>query len=355
MVFGRKKQIVAIDIGSHAVKLVQVKESGRGGYHLLNFGVMPLVAEAIVDGTIMDAGAVAEAIKTLGEMEQIKTREAVTAVSGHAVIIKKVQFPRMDEDELAESLPWEAQQYIPFDVEEVNLDFQILDLPGKKQGNDNQMEVLLVAVKKEKIDDYTGLLIEAGFHPVIVDVDVFALENEFEVNYPEDLDKVVALIDIGASLMKINILDKGITNFQRDLSIGGNRYTERIQKELHIGYEQAEALKMGVEVGGFSPQEVLPIMRQVTEDLAAEIQRSFEFFRASGADTQIDKIYLSGGCAKIRGIDKFITSILGIPTELMNPFKNLQINRREFDPEYVEEMAPLAAVGVGLAMRKVDD
>ncbi|RMF93938.1 MAG: type IV pilus assembly protein PilM [Nitrospinota bacterium] len=352
MFFKRPKQLVAIDIGSYAVKLTQLKESGRG-YQLTHFGMIPLAPEAIVDGTIMDAGSVAEAIRRLGEMEQVKTKEVVTALSGHAVIIKKIQLPRMSEEELAESIQWEAQQYIPFDVEEVNIDFQILG-NGDREG-ESQMDVLLVAVKKEKIDDYTGLLVEAGFTPVVVDVDVFALENSFELNYPEELDKVVALINIGASLININILVHGVTSFQRDSSPGGNRYTERIQRELHIGYEQAEALKFGVEVGGFSPKEILPILRSVTEDIAAEIQRSFEFFRATSGDISIDKIYLSGGCARIRGIDRYLSSKLDIPTEIVNPFKNLRVDEKVFDPLYLHSIAPLAAVGVGLALRRVDD
>ena len=218
----KKKQVIGLDVGTHSIKLVQLRNTGKE-WELLNFGIMPLEPEAIVDGAIMDASSIVEAVRNLLEMEKITTRNVVTAVSGTSVIVKKIKLPFMTEEELSESIEWEAEQYIPFDISDVNIDFQILEggfLPDERDSD--QMDVLLVAVKREKIDDYTNLILEAGLNPVIVDVDAFAIENSYELNYGINEEEIVALVDLGAAVMDINILKGGITAFTRDISLGGN-------------------------------------------------------------------------------------------------------------------------------------
>jgi type IV pilus assembly protein PilM len=355
MLFSRRQPLVGIDIGTHSIKLVQLKRVGKS-YQLQHFGIMPLMPETIVEGTIINAGAVIEAIRNLVRMENLKTKEVATVISGPSVIVKKIQVPQMTEKELAENIQWEAEQHIPFEISEVNIDFQILpqvDLIGEK--SDNQLDVILVAAKKSKVEDYTSLIIEAGLNPVVVDVDAFALENEYELN--NDIEgSITALIDIGASTTNINILKGNVTIFQRDIAMGGNRYTAALQREFGVSYEQAEALKMGV---GFAEnrgkEQVLAVMAVVSEEMSDEVQRSLEFFRSTTAEEAVDKVMLSGGCAKIKGLDRFLNNRLGVAVEIANPFRRLRYSERVFDPEYLRDMAPLAAVGVGLALRRMSD
>jgi len=351
----RRKLLVGIDIGTHSIKVVRLKQKGQG-YQLLNFGIMPLRPEAVVDGNIAETEAIVEAIRNLVRMEKIKTKEVATAVSGQSVIVKRIRVPQMTEKELSEAIQGEAEQHIPFEISDVNIDFQVLPTAREDDGRaDNQMDVLLVAAKKAKILDYTNLLTTAGLNPVVVDIDVFALENEYEVTTGEDVG-VVALVDIGATTMNINILKAGYTLFQRDIAIGGNRYTATIQKELKVSYDQAEALKMGVGMTDKRQQEeILSIMASVSEEIGEEIQRSFEFFRTTAADEIIDKMVISGGCAKIKGLDRFLSNRLGLPVSVADPFQGLYYSDKFFDPEYLHDMAPVAAVSMGLALRRMDD
>ena len=355
MFFSRNQPLIGVDIGSHSIKLVQLKRISKG-YQLLHFGVMPLAPEAIVDGVIMNAGAVVEALRNLLRMEKIKATEVATAISGQSVIVKKIRVPQMTEKELTENIQWEAEQHIPFEISEVNIDFQILSPIEASNGNTgNQIDVLLVAARKSKVDDYTNIILESGLQPVVIDTNVFALENEYEINNDIE-DKIIALIDIGASTMSINVLKSNVTLFQRDIAIGGHRYTSALQKEFGIKYEQAEALKMGV---GFSEnrgkEKVLSLMAVISEEIGEEIQRSLEFFRSTTGEEMIDKMVISGGCARIKGLDRFLSDRLGLPVEIANPFQRLNYSERIFDPEYLRDMAPVAAVGVGLALRRMKD
>ena len=356
MLFSRKQQLVGIDIGTHTVKLVQLKKAGKG-YQLLNFGVMPLMPESIVDGTIANPSAVVEAIRNLVRMEKIKSKEVATAISGQSVIVKKIRVPEMTDKELAENIQWEAEQHIPFEISDVNISFQ--RIPPTDMSNaaaDGQTDVLLVAARKSKIEDYQNILIESGLQPVVIDTDIFALENEYEVNNEVGYESVVVLVDIGASTTNINILKGNLTLFQRDIAIGGNMYTSTIRKELSVTYEQAENLKRGIGFdSNVGKDDVLPLMATVSEEICEEIQRSLEFFRSTTADTTIEKMVLSGGCSLIKGLDQFLSSRLGLPVELANPFRNIQYSAKTFDPDYIQAMAPVAAVGIGLALRRTND
>ncbi len=245
--FRRPKSLVGLDIGSSAVKAVELKPAGKA-YKVSAFGSEPVPPDSIVDGAIIDGGAVADAIRRLFTGRSIKTALVAASLSGNAVIVKKITLPVMTEAELAESIYWEAEQYIPFDIQDVNLDYQILD--GGAGGAKGTMEVLLVAAKKEKIADYTGVIAQAGRSAVVVDVDAFALQNAYEVNYGIEAGAVIVLLNAGARATNINILNGDQSVFTRDISIGGNAYTEALQKELNLPFELADQLKRGVAVVG---------------------------------------------------------------------------------------------------------
>jgi type IV pilus assembly protein PilM len=258
----------------------------------------------------------------------------------------------MGEEELSESINWEAEQYIPFAIDDVNLDFQILG-PSPKEGA-NTMDVVLVAAKKDKINDYVSLVTEAGLNPIIMDVDAFALENMFEVNYEIVTGRVDALINVGAAVMSINILRDGASVFTRDSSIGGNHYTETLQKEFGVSYEVAEQLKKGEEVGGVSLERVQEVLNTVSEELAAEAGRSVDFFRSTTGVENVDRVILSGGTSMVNGFADVLAERVGVQVELANPFRNIGIDPG-IDAELARNMAPAAAVVVGLALRRLGD
>lgn len=348
--FGGKKQLLGLDIGSSSIKLLELK-GGRGGFHLVHFGHAPLHAEAIVEGALMDAAAVADTIRSLVQAHKVKQRDVVTSVSGHSVIIKKISLPAMSDKELADQIRWEAEQYIPFDINDVNLDFQVLDR-GAAGG---QMEVILVAAKKNMITDYSAVVAEAGLNPAVVDVDSFALANMFEVNYPEERDRTVALINVGASVMNLNVVKKGTTAFNRDVSMGGKQFTEELQKQFGLSAEDAEAAKLGKSPDGVSRDNVMAALQQVAGSMAGEVSRSLDFFASTAPDDRISKILLSGGAARTAGLAEVIAERTGLPVEMANPFKKITFDRKAFDPEHIEYMGPAAAVAVGLALRKASE
>jgi type IV pilus assembly protein PilM len=351
--FGKKKGLVGVDIGSSAIKAVELKASGKGAtdYQLLNIGMEALPPEAIVDGAIMDSGAVIDAIQRLFTSQKMKTTDVATSVSGNAVIVKKVSLPQMSPEELAESIHWEAEQYIPFDIQDVSIDYEVID-GGGEGGN---MDVLLVAVKKDKITDYTSAISQAGKSPQIVDVDVFALQNCYEVNYGVEAGKIVALLNVGASIMNINILKGPTSIFNRDIAVGGNQYTDAIQKDLNLSFDQAEALKRGGRVEGASPENLQPILHAVSENIALEIQKTFDFFKATSSEDRIDRIFLSGGTSKVQGLRDLLAERFEAGVEIMNPFNAITYNPKDFDPDFINEVGPSAAIAVGLAVRRVGD
>ena len=318
--FRRTKAIVGLDIGSSAVKAVELKPAGKT-YKVTAFGAEPLPPDTIVDGAIIDSTAVADAIRRLFDANKaFKSKDVCASLSGNAVIVKKITLPVMTETELGESIHWEADKYIPFDIQDVNLDYQILD-PGTGPESRGSMDVLLVAAKKEKIGDYTSVIAQAGKTPVIVDVDAFALQNAFEVNYGLEPGKVVVLLNAGASAININILQGGHSVFARDVSMGGNTYTEAVQKELDLPFQAAEQLKKGIPVDGATFEEAQPVLRAVTENVLLEIQKTFDFFKATVATDHIDRIVLSGGASRVDGFREMLEERFNTPVEEFDPFR----------------------------------
>jgi type IV pilus assembly protein PilM len=350
MGFFSKKDLIGLDIGSSSIKAVEL-DWGRKNLRLKHFGMQYLPPEAIVDGAFMDSASIVDSIRDLiSEGLKIKTKKVAVSISGHSVITKKINVTAMSHVQLEESIKWEAEQYIPFDIEDVNLDFQILDEPA----GPDQMSVLLVAAKKDMISDYTAVIEEAGLQPVIVDVDSFALENAYNLTYESPEEEVVALVNIGAGVMNINILKGGISTFTRDISIGGRQITEEIQKRLKLTYEEAEALKLKQKDPGAQGAEVDKIIQGEAEHLPTEVRRSLEFYAASAAGGEIKKVFLSGGCAQIQILPTLIEERIGTPVEVFNPFSKIEYSQEEFEPEYIRRIGPLAAVAVGLALRRED-
>ncbi len=345
----RKKQVVGCDIGSSTIKIVELKPLKNGEFQLLHAAMAELSPEAIVDGAIMDSSLVVEALSRLVSENGIKNPNFGGSLSGHSVIIKKIQLPSMTESELAESIQWEAEQYIPFDINDVNLDYVVLDSSAG-----DTMDVLLVAVKKDRIADYTSVIVQAGREPVLVDVDVFSLQNAYEANYPLE-GATVALVNIGASVMNINVLHNGNSIFWRDVAFGGNQFTEAIQRELNLPREEAERLKLGERVGEHSLQQVMGVLNSVSEDLAAELQKTIDFFVATSSVDRLDRVVLSGGSASIVNLADVLKERFQVEVEVMNPFRSIRYSESDFDPEWINRHAPSMAIAVGLAVRQVGD
>ncbi|MBW2386120.1 MAG: type IV pilus assembly protein PilM [Deltaproteobacteria bacterium] len=349
-----KKSVVGLDIGSNSVKAVEIVLKGKDkGFELKSLGIAPMPAEAIVQGAFLNSSAIVETIQEAIQSGRIKSKEVAAAVAGHSVIVKKVSLPTMTREELEDQIQWEAEQYIPFDVNEVNLDFQIL---GTSEG-EGQMDVLLVAAKKDLIDDYVQVITEAGLTPVGVDVASFAVENAYEINYEAEQERVFALVNVGAQVVNINVVQDGIPAFTRDITTGGNQYTEEIQKALSIGFDEAERLKLGGNASEQSqevvPQEVEQAIRGVTDTVVGEISRSLDFFTATAADSHISKVYLCGGGAKVAGFLNTFQERTGFEIEFLNPLSRM-LPSKGFDPVYLDEVGSSLGVGIGLATRRID-
>jgi len=345
-----KKRLLGLDIGSSAVKFVDLKESSKG-YELENCGMRPLPPETIVDGSVMDTTMVVEAIRDLVSQHRIKKRDVAISVSGHSVIVKKISLPQMTETELEENIFVEAERYIPFDINDVNIDFQILSVADHDMAGN--MEVLLVAAKKDFVDDYVTVVKEAGLNPMVIDVDSFALENMYELNYPLEIGDMVALCDIGASTMNLNIVKGGRSLFTRDIVAGGNLVTEEIQKELGISFDEAENLKLGGIPDNESARSVKRIFDRTSSSIAMEITKSLDFFTATFPGERIARLYLGGGCANAPGLKQIVEERVNLPVASVNPFANISVSPKMFESEYVEVISPQLAVSVGLAIRKV--
>ena len=349
--FGKQKSVVGLDIGSSTVKAVELRQVGKG-YRVAAFGFEPVPAESIVDGTIVDSGAVADTIRRLFERQKIKTKEVVASISGNAVIVKKITVPIMTEEELSESIQWEAEQYVPFDIQDVNLDYQILErFDADPRGT---MDVLLVAAKKDKIADYTGVIAQAGRTPVIVDVDAFALQHAYELNYDVNPSLVVSLVNAGASAININIIRGEESLFTRHISMGGNAYTEALQKELSLPFYSAEQLKRRLPVPGASYDDALPVIRAISDSLMFEIEKTFDFFKATASSNQIDSIVVSGGASEVEGFSESLGDRFEASVEPFDPFRRVTFDPSKFGVES-GNVGPMAAVAMGLALRRVGD
>ena len=351
--FAGERRLAALDIGSSTIKLTEIQDTAKG-YILSRFSQMPLARGVIIDGTVVEPKVLTATIKELYKQSGCKQKRIVTSLSGHAVIVKKVTFDRMDESELHDLIQDEAEKYLPFDdMTMVNYDCQIL---GDNPYNPTQMDVLLVVAKKDIIEGYTEAIEESGLIPVIMDVDTFALETMYEENYAFDENDIAVLINIGASITNLNAVKGGESIFTRDFTIGGNFVTEAIAKKMNVSFEDAEEAK----ITGFGDDEQA---RRISRDgliayadmICSEIERSVDYFRSTFSGESIGQVLLSGGGALIPGMAADLSRRLGLEVEMINPFKNITCNKKILDKEEADSLGPIAAVGVGLALRKIGD
>jgi len=341
------KHLVGVDIGSSSIKVCELKEVRKGGRALVRFGYHPLPPQTIVDGHIINSAAVVEGLDKLFHKQ--KNREVALRVSGHSVIIKKLTMPLMTPAELAELITWEAEQHIPFDLAEVEIDWEVL----ARREERGQMDVLLVATKKEEVNDLTQIAAEAKLRPRVIDLDAFAVQNAFEVGYGGiPADQTIVLIHVGASLTTVNILSGGTTAFTRDIANAGNQITEEIQRRLSIGAEEAEAYKCGGDGRGLVPREVPAIVAELVDGLAGEIQRSIDFYLATSGEGEVHRIYVSGGTANIRAFLDAIERRVRVPVELLDPLRLAELPQQGVDIDLLRARAPQAVVAFGLALRK---
>jgi type IV pilus assembly protein PilM len=347
--FSRQKKMFGLDIGSSSVKAAELRPTKKG-YEVIHAGLEVLSSDTVVDGAIMDALSVADSIGKLQASANIKTKNVAPSVSGHSVIVKKISLPQMSREELDESIQWEAEQHIPFDISDVNLDYQVLD-NLTASGN---TELLLVAVKKDKITNHTNVITQAGRIPLVVDIDAFALQNVFEVNYHPAPNSTAALLNIGASIMNIVVSRGNTLLFTRDVSAGGNQFTDILQKELGLGFEEAEEVKKGKPLDGVAPENISALMQSVSEVLLLEIQKTFDFFRATSVNEQIQRVYLSGGCSQVPGLIDMIKNALKLPVEFLNPFNRITIGKG-VEVAKLETLSPSMAIAVGLALRSFEN
>ena len=342
--FGRNATTVGLDIGSGLIKLVAISHAS-GGPVLTKVAFTSVVNDAIVEGEIMDPAIVAEAIKGLMASSGIKTKKVVVAVGGRDVIIKKIAMDRMKEAEAREVIRWEAEQHVPFDMDNVELDFQILD----PESEGLQMTVLLVAAKRELVEHKLALLNDVGLEASVIDVDAFALHNAFEVNYPEAMRGVVGLVNIGHETTNINILDEGIPVLTRDIPIGTRRFKEDLQRERGLSADEADAVLQGADSGS---EALDPLLESRGEELAVGIERAAAFLQSSSRSANgLGRIFTTGGGARIPRLNKVLSDRLRIPVQLANPIEKLQVADGVFDRFPVDEVAPLLMLPIGLALR----
>jgi type IV pilus assembly protein PilM len=344
----KENLIIGVDIGSHAVKVCQLQKAGSD-YRLLAVGSAAITPGAVEDGVLQDPEEVATAISELFKNLKIKTKRVGISISGYSVIVKKINLDVMSDEELADYIAEEAEQYIPFDIEDVYLDFQVINRDREDNG---RCEVMLVAAKKEVIDDYLDLLQEQKLLPVLVDVDGFALENIWE--NASNTQGNVALVDIGASKMNINIIADGSSVLARDVVVGSEQLTDQIAATLEIEFEKAEKLKLGQIPAGEYQEELEEIFTQTCTQWVLEIKKAIDLYLSNNPDKPLATLVLSGGGSKVNGLKKYIADETGLEVVAFNPFANMKLNEKKIDREYLEAIAPEMAIAAGLAIRPAE-
>lgn len=342
--FGRSKVSAGLDIGSGFVKLVVIDHSGDQP-EITRLATSPLVPDAIVEGEIMDPVLVADTLRSVVDSAGLKKKDVIAAVGGHDVIIKKIQMDRMEESDAREVIRWEAEQHVPFDMESVQLDFQILD-PG---GDGAQMSVLLVAAKRELIDNRLSLLADAGLNAAAMDVDAFALHNAFEANYPDQMHGLVALVNVGHETTNVNLIDSGVPVLVREISFGSRRLREALQRERGLTADEAEELVQGrTEHNG----EMDTFVAERADELAVGVERAAAFVSAQAGGLDVGRVYLSGGGARVPGMAQALSERLSLTTSVASPLERVAVQPEVMQAHPIDEMAPMLMMAVGLAMRR---
>lgn len=340
--------LVGVDIGTSSIKVCQLRES-RKGLGLLRVGYAPLPPQSIVDGQVFSMPAVVEALNKAFSEGKIKQREVALSISGQAVIIRKITVPMMTSAELDEQIQWEAEQHIPFDIKDVHLDYEVL----RRRPEAGQMDLLLVAAKREAVATYTEIAKSAKLKPVVVDIDAFTLQNLFELNRGLPPDQTFAIINVGATLSSINVISRGVSAFTRDVASGGNYVTEQIQRQLGVTFDQAETMKCAASAGAPDVPPAVPnVIDSVADSIAGEIQRSIDFFLATSGEAEMQRIFLTGGSSNLPQLVAAIGRRSRVAVEVIQPFEKIGIEAKEVNTELLRLRAPQLCVALGLAMRK---
>lgn len=347
--FRPKQNVLGMDIGSSAIKVVEL-EKRRNGFHLLSFGAIGLPEDSIVDGEVLNHISVVDSIKSLTKEIGVSGSPICTSVSGSSLIVKHITVPKVPMKELDDQVYWEAEQYIPFDMSEINMDYEIVN----SETDDGKIELLLVAAKKDFIEKRLAAVRDAGFEPQILDVDAFALANIYWENYEVPENTSTLLVDLGASLTKLNIVTANTTLFTRDIAIGGKDLTQEVQNKLGVSFQEAEVLKIDAAASDRIPEEVLSSINSISENIALELRRSLDFFIASNSQFPIAGVYISGGTCRMPGLLSVLEEMLGLPVQYLNPFEKIGYNSKVYSDEFIEAIASSAAIPMGLAMRNFE-
>ncbi|ROR03049.1 type IV pilus assembly protein PilM [Desulfosoma caldarium] len=349
--FRKQKALVGVDVGSYAVKMVELAE-GKAGHRLVNIGMALIPREAVSEGRIQRPEMVVETLRKLATNLKIKPGPIAASISGYEVMIKKIEMPTMTEEDLGVRLRQEIAQYVPYQLDEVNVDYEILDVSKSRA---KFMDVLLVAAKKEAVSAYVAMLRTAGFDPVVIDVDYFALSNAFEATYGIFADENIALMDIGASKTTMTIVQAGRPLFTRDVTFGGYSITHRIAQELETPEDNAERIKLGLGIENVDRARLEKAFVETLTEWTTDVKRALDFFFSHFPEAKLHKIYLSGGSARISGLEKFVEAELGVPSEVCNPLQHLEVDAGRFDASYLEQIGPQMTIGLGLALRRAGD
>jgi type IV pilus assembly protein PilM len=343
------KNLIGVDIGSSAIKVCQLKES-RKGYGLVRLGFTPLPPQSIVDGHVMNSQAVIEGLGRAFSEAKIKQREIALSISGQAVIIRKISVPMMTAAELDEQIQWEAEQHIPFDIKDVHVDYEVL----RRRPEAGQMDLLLVAAKRDEITDYTQIARSAKLKPLVVDIDAFTVQNLFELSRGIPPDYTFAIINVGASLSSINIVSHGVSAFTRDIANGGNYITEQIQRQLNVSFEQAEEFKCASVSAGPAavPAQVAQVIEVVCDSIAGEIQRSLDFFMATSGEPEMHRIYLTGGSSNLPALPIAVGRRSRVAAEVLDPMERITVEAKEVNQQLLRARGAQFSVALGLALRK---
>jgi type IV pilus assembly protein PilM len=353
-IFSGQKRLVGLDIGSSSLKLAEIISSSKGHY-LNRFLEIPLPRGIIIDGVLVDPSVLSIKIKEIFKHSSWGRKGIVASIAGNSVIIKKLTLQQMNETEFRDLIHDEAGKYLPFDnMDDVNYDFQIL---GENNYNPNQMDIIIVAAKKEVVNSYLEAVTAAGQNVVIMDVAPFVLETLYEANYEFDNDEIVVIINIGASTTGINVIKGGMSIFTRDFSLGGNTITESLQEKYKTTFEEAEKMKTEGIANG-SEGDNLDLKNSILEfaqPICLEIERSIDYFRSTFGGEDIKQILLAGGSAKVYNLVKHLSETLNVKTEVINPFLKIGYNKRSIDVKKLESIKPVAATAIGLGLRKIGD
>jgi type IV pilus assembly protein PilM len=340
------KNLVGVDIGASSIKVVQLREA-RKKLQVVRWGIAPLPPQTIIDGHVMNSGVVTEALARIFQDGKIQQKDVAISVYGQSVIVRKITVPMMTPGELDEQIHWEAEQHIPFDIKLMSIDYEVL----RRRTDSGQMDLLLVAAKKDEINDYAAILREAKLKPVVVDINAFTIQNIFESQYSLPQDGTIALLNVGAAVSSLNIVAKGVSAFTREITNAGNAITEEVRKTLGCSYEQAEAYKMGGGPTQIVPQEITQVINQACQGLAGEIQRSLDFYLATSGEQEISRIYVSGGSAYLAPLVQAIERRARVPVQLFDPMVNLDVETKYVNEAQIRAIAAQMVVALGLSLR----